>query len=231
MRKLSNEQMCDFRTIYDYLRVDTPVLPSADAIVVGGSGTRVDMADRAAELFHQGIAPIIVFSGFSHPKFDVNESELLADRAKELGVPESAIICEPRATNTGLNIKLAESALRERGIIAQKVVLVHKPYMTRRFLATAEAQWSRPLPVFSVTSVFDDFEQYLQREESLNLGDIMLRSMLKDYAVIKTHPDQEYQSVQPVSKAAEDAYNRLIAQGFEEQTINHTLATRKFLQS
>ncbi len=225
MVTLTDDQRKDFETIYNYLRVETEIPPRCDAIVAGGSGTRNDMADRAAELYHQRVAPLIVFSGFKHPKFDVNESEYLAERAKQLGVPGTAIICEPCAMNTGLNIQLAEKALKERGITAKKIVLVHKPYMTRRFLATAEAQWSKPQPEFSVTCVGDDFSEYLSREESLGLGDVMLRSMLKDYSVIKTHVELGYQTPQPLSAAAEKAYQRLINQGFEEQVINHSLST------
>lgn len=223
--QLSQAQKLDFEKIYNYLRVESPIPARADVIIAGGSGTRTDMADRAAELFHEGVASRIIFSGFSHPKFDVNESELLARRARQLGVPEGAIICEPKATNTGLNIRLSEEALKARGVIADSVVLIHKPYMTRRFIATAEAQWSKPLPEFSVTSINEGFEQYLQREESLGLAETMLRSMLKDYAVIKTHPEQGYQTPQPIDEEAENAYHRLLSQGFEEQIINNALAT------
>ena len=121
---------------------------AADAIVVGGSGTRTDMAMRAAELYHQGIAPIIVFSGFAHPEFGTNESELLKSYAIEHGVPEKAIITESLAMNTGLNVVLSAQKLKEAGIALKRVILVHKPFMTRRFLATAEAQWPKPQPEF-----------------------------------------------------------------------------------
>lgn len=228
MVHLTLEQMNDFTKVYDYLRVESEIPVTADAIIAGGSGTRVDMAERAAELYHEGRAPIIVFSGFSHPKFNVNESALLADRAKQLGVPGDAILCEPNATNTGLNVILAQKILQEHGIIAKNIILVHKPYMTRRFIATAEAQWVGDQPKFYVTSVASDFTGYLRREEALGLGDRMLRSILKDYAVIKTHPALGYQTQQPVDKEADNAYQRLIAQGFEKQAINHDLATDRF---
>ena len=231
MIELTAEQAADFTALYDYLRVDSKLPQKADVIVVGGSGVRVDMAEHAAELYTQGRAPVIVFSGFAHPKFNINEAEIMAKRAQELGVPSEAIIVEQHATNTGLNIQLSERALRRRGINARKIILVHKPHMTRRFIATAEAQWPRPQPQFFVTSVIDNFDEYLAREESLGLGERMLRSMLKDYSVMKTYSAQGYQTEQPVSAEAEAAYQRLIAAGFSEQIINHELSTDSYFKN
>lgn len=84
--QLTTDQITDFETVYNYLRVEDRLPIRAGAIIVGGSGSRTDMADRAAELYHQGISKQIVFSGFAHPDFGMNESELLAERAIELGV-------------------------------------------------------------------------------------------------------------------------------------------------
>lgn len=225
---MTERQRQNFEAIYNYLRLKSLLPRTADVIVVGGSGTRSDMAERAVELYHQGIAPVIVFSGFAHPKFDINEADMLADYANAHGVPESAIIRESRATNTGLNIRLTQAALRQRSISAERVILVHKPYMTRRFLATAQAQWSNPLPAFYVTSVNDSFEEYLAREEKMGLADTMLRSILKDYAVMKTHPSLGYQTPQPIDEKAEVSYRQLIEDGFSAQLINDDLATHRF---
>lgn len=106
--------------IYDYMNVKTRPPKRADAIVAGGAGTRVDMAERAAELYLEHRAPTIVFSGFAHPRFGVNEANLLAEKAIELGVPESAILREMRATNTGLNIQLSAEILRQNDITPKK---------------------------------------------------------------------------------------------------------------
>lgn len=142
--RLTAEQRRDFATVYEYLRMESGLPKSADAIVVGGAGTRTDMADRAAEIYLKGVAPLIVFSGFAHPDFGVNEAKLLKSKATDLSVPEGAIITETQATNTGLNIVLSAKKLNQQGANSRKIVLVHRPFMTRRFLATAETQWPRP---------------------------------------------------------------------------------------
>ncbi len=114
MIDLTSEQMADFETLYNYLRVETSLPDRADAIIAGGSGTLTDMADRAVELYREGRAPLIIFSGFSHPDFQVGEAEMLASIAIESGVPRDVIATETKATNTGLNIILSAKILTEK---------------------------------------------------------------------------------------------------------------------
>lgn len=59
--------------IYDYLCVETPLPERADAIVVGGSYSWTDMADRAAQLYLRG-APLLIVSGFAQSGFS-NEAQ------------------------------------------------------------------------------------------------------------------------------------------------------------
>ena len=63
----------------------------------------------AAELYHQGMAPVIVFTGDTSPtaraRMPRGEAVHYRERALQLGVPDSAVLLEPRATNTGDNIE------------------------------------------------------------------------------------------------------------------------------
>ncbi len=186
------------------------------------------MAERAAELFHEKRAPLIVFSGFAHPDFGVNEAEVLANRAIEFGVPLGRVIREPQATNTGLNILLSAKALQDKGVDAKRIILVHRPFMTRRFMAAAEAQWPQPQPKFYVTSANYDFMGYFSRESKNDLAERSLAAMLKDYASIKEYAGLGFQSRQPFLKAAENAYRRLVEDGFKPMKRNEDLATKSF---
>ena len=66
------------------------------------------VADRAAELWHRGLAPIVVMSGglgnFTEGVFERPEADLFAERAVSLGVPGKAIVVENRSTNCGENV-------------------------------------------------------------------------------------------------------------------------------
>ncbi|MCW8219621.1 YdcF family protein [Streptomyces griseolus] len=55
----------------------------------------------------------------------------------DLGVPAEAILLEPEAGNTGQNSTPSREVLATIGISPTTVMLVSKPYMERRSLATA----------------------------------------------------------------------------------------------
>jgi uncharacterized SAM-binding protein YcdF (DUF218 family) len=57
---------------------------------------------------------------------------LFAARARELGVPADKMLVEDQSTNTGENVRFSRALLAARGIPAQTLLLVQKPYMERR---------------------------------------------------------------------------------------------------
>jgi hypothetical protein len=82
------------KKIWDYHHMNH-TLKKADCIIVLGShDTRV--AERGAELFLEGLAPIIVFSGFlgtlTLGNWTRPEAEIFAEIAIKMGVPEDKII-------------------------------------------------------------------------------------------------------------------------------------------
>jgi len=89
--------------------------------------------------------------------------------------------------------------------------------MTRRFLATAEAQWPDPQPRLFVTSIDVSFRDYFRMHHIAYPDDPerIIRSILGDYMRIKSYPDQGYSSPQPSSSLAEETYGQLIGVGFE----------------
>ncbi|MGC8782840.1 MAG: YdcF family protein [Armatimonadota bacterium] len=102
----------------------------ADAIVVLGSsvyrdGTLGESSLRRAVqgiiLYHRGLAPIIVFSGSSYEGSPV-EAEVRASLARQLHVPEKAILLEPHAQNTAEEAHNIVARLRQRG--AKSILLV-----------------------------------------------------------------------------------------------------------
>lgn len=181
----------------------------ADAIIVGGSKTRDDMAIHAAELFHQGLAPNIVVSGYTHPTTGINEAATLRDALLSRGVPDNVILVEPNASNTGENILFSAKLLLDQGIVPKIIILSHKPYMTRRFSATAEAQWPAPQPRFYATSINVSFQEYIAIEEKRGLANDTLRLILNDYRSIIEYPKKGFQTKQPLSAEAQKAFQIL----------------------
>jgi len=86
-----------------------------------------------------------VFSGANSPitaeRLPRGEAVHYSERALELGVPASAIITEPAATNTGENITNSRDVLHKAGIHPASVLLICLPYMERRAYATSRRAW------------------------------------------------------------------------------------------
>ncbi|MCL4166405.1 UNVERIFIED_CONTAM: hypothetical protein GTU68_002951, partial [Idotea baltica] len=120
------------------------------------------VADRVAELWHAGMAPLVVMSGglgnFTAEIFEKPEADLFAERAMELGVPEEVILIENQSTNTGENARFTRKLLENRGISVERVIAVQKPNMERRTFATISKQWEE-LSV-KVTSPQLSMEEY-----------------------------------------------------------------------
>ena len=133
----------DARLIWDYHHVHHTLAPADVIIVLGSHDTRV--AERGAEVFLAGWAPLIVFSGYlgalTSDIWTRPEAEIFAEVAQAKGVPRDRMLLEPRATHTGENVSFSRELLAERGIHPRKVIAVQKPYMERRTLATFGQRW------------------------------------------------------------------------------------------
>ena len=216
---LTKGDMSDLQNLWGYLVVRSDPPGRADAIVVGGAALMTDMAQHAAQLYHEGRSSRIIVSGYVAPdvNMEASEAELLRRVLLANGVPEDAIFTDEEAANTGQNITHTADILRQSGVQAQKIILVHKPFMTRRFLATAEVQWPQPQPEFYIPcidmSVCDYFRMHHQAYPD-DPGRIV-RSMLGEYERIKTYPGRGFIAKQSTSELAERAYKKLINQGFE----------------
>lgn len=214
---LTDQDWHHLRVLWEYLCVESRLPARADAIVIGGAGAMIDSAERAAELYHAGVSQRIVVSGFANPYHGATETEatLLGRQLQRLAVPNSAILFEHQAANTGENITRSAQLLAGAAIQAKDIILIHKPYMTRRFLATAEAQWPHPRPRLYVTSQPTTVEAYYQLYEvTYGSAAMMLTLMLGDYERIKTYPDKGFSTPQPPSTSADTAWRALVARGF-----------------
>ncbi len=141
--EISAADRADAETIWDFHQMHHQQLPCAAAI---GLGSRdLGVAVFAAKLYHAGLFPVVVFSGANSPttagRFPRGEAIHYSERALGLGVPASAIIIEPAATNTGENISRSRDALRQAGIHPASVLLISLPYMERRAYATTRKAW------------------------------------------------------------------------------------------
>lgn len=128
--------------LWDYLAV-TDVPDRADVIFVFGSQA-LAVPKRAAELYHDGYAPIVLASGrygrMTRDVFDQPEALVFRDRLVQDGVPPAAIVTETEAGNTLENVRFGVAALHRKRIAVASALLVAKPFVMRRCAATFARQ-------------------------------------------------------------------------------------------
>jgi len=199
--------------IWDYHHVNHTLAPADCILVLGSHDTRV--AERGAELFLQGLAPLLIFTGglgrLTDGMWDEPEADKFARIAIEMGVPEDKILIENRSTNTGENIALTHSLLKNRDIPVQRMILVQKPYMERRAYATFMKQWPGNPVEIMVTSPQINFPDYpnheISQEEVINI-------MMGDLQRIKIYPPKGFQIYQDIPAEVWRAYEQLVKKGF-----------------
>jgi len=193
----------------------------ADAILALCSHDTV-VAERAAQLFREGWAPLLIFAGglgaITKHLWSEPEADQFARIAIRLGVPESSILKENRSTNTGENVLFTRQMLAARGIEPRTFILVQKPYMERRTYATFRKVWPGPDPI--VTSPRFSLDEYLTRysHESLSPDDVV-SIMVGDLQRIRLYPDKGFQIPQEIPDDVWDAYNELVRAGYDRHLI------------
>ena len=148
------------RQLWDYLRLGIPVEPAECLLVFGGHD--IGVAERAAELYLDGIAPLVVVSGGSRAvpvgSDSATEADAIMDVLLRRGVPKDVIALERLASNTSENFWLSAEQLRDLELDPHSFLVVQKPYTERRTLATARRRWpSRRVAITSQQIGFDDY--------------------------------------------------------------------------
>lgn len=204
--------------VWNYHQLNHSLQKSDCIIVLGSHDTRV--AERGAQLFLQGYAPFIIFSGglgrLTEDLWTEPEADKFAKIAMEMGVPENSILIENKSTNTGENIAFSYRILKEKGIATKRLILVQKPYMERRAYASFKKQWPEPGTEFIVTSPEISFEEYpnkeISREEVINI-------MMGDLQRIQVYPKKGFQIPQEIPPSVREAFEKLKSKGFNSHLI------------
>lgn len=173
-------------------------------LVLGGRDERVAL--EAARLAQQFMYRVVMISGgaplhneVAHAKW---QGQTEADHFYEVMMRsgfEGDILLERTANSTGDNARLSYEMLREQKIAMPKtLLLVTKPYMERRALATFEAQWPDKKTHISVTSPRISFLKYANSDQPL---EDVLNIMVGDFQRIIEYPKMGWQSKQLVPEA------------------------------
>jgi uncharacterized SAM-binding protein YcdF (DUF218 family) len=199
------------RVLWDYLKLDQPLVKSDCLIAMGSHDLRV--AEHAARLALDGWAPLLVCSGglgrLTRGEWEEPEARKFARVALQAGLDAERVLVEERSSNTGENIVFSKALLKEKGIAIQSAILVHKPYMERRAYATARNYWSEVF--FTTTSPPIPFESYATAQIPLRMT---IEIMAGDFQRVGAYARKGFQIPQPIPPEAQAAFEVLIRAGF-----------------
>ena len=193
------------------------VLENADCIFALGSHD-LRVADRTADLYIEGRAPLVIFSGglgnLTREIWTESEADQFARIAIKRGVPEKAILVENKSANTGENVLFTQKLLREHGLDPRSFIVVQKPYMERRSYATFKKHW--PEKKLMVTSPLLSLEEYVTEEIPLEK---VIDIMVGDLQRIKLYPARGFQIYQEIPEEVWKAYEELVSMGFDRHLV------------
>lgn len=132
----------------------------------GASPALARRAEKAAELYRQGLAPLMIFSGGVVGKFS-SEASVARDLAVRAGVPPAACVLEEASHTTRENAEQTAALLRSRRI--DEVVLVSDGYHLFRAGRLFAAQGIRTQPVASRRALTTGDRVYWTMREALAL--------------------------------------------------------------
>ncbi len=185
-------------------------------LVLGSHDTRV--AERGAELYLQGFAPTLIFSGglwnFTKEIWTETEADKFANIAVNMGIPRTAILIENKSTNTGENILFTQALLQEKKLNPTSFILVQKPYMERRSYSTFKKHW--PEKELTVTSPQISFEEYPNNEISI---EEVINIIVGDLQRIKIYSDNGFQIPQEIPYEIWQAYEELVTLGYNKHLV------------
>ncbi|WP_402376971.1 YdcF family protein [Isoptericola rhizosphaerae] len=208
--------MDDAQILWDYHQLHHE--PRNTDIAIGLGSHDIGVAEHAAELWHEGRFPLIVFTGANAPTtvdvFPRGEAVHYAERAQELGVPADTILTETRATNTGENFTFTRDLLDGLGIHPGSATIISRPYQQRRAYATARQVWPELDVVCSARA------QSL-RDYVASIGDVghVLNMLVGDTQRVWVYADKGFAIGQQVDARTREAFERLVAQNYTSRLI------------
>jgi uncharacterized SAM-binding protein YcdF (DUF218 family) len=172
-----------------------------------------------AELYQRGLAPFILVSGkhasagLQKTNWGMTEADKFAEVMAENGVPRDKIILEKAAVNSGENVRFSYELLKRMDRIPRKIILAQKPTMEKRAYATFRKFWPEEKYELMVTSPPFSYEEYVG---PIVDREMMINVMVGDLQRIKLYPAMGFQIPQEIPDVVWDAYEKLVAAGFDQ---------------
>lgn len=133
----------DLLRISRYVMPSLPAQPSALGFLFGTRHGVEEFCQETCALWQAGMFRKLLVSGGATAGNPQPEALVIAERLVQLGVPESMLILETQATNTGENVILGRRRVAEVIDLTQvdSVLAIGKVCAMRRYLMTLARHW------------------------------------------------------------------------------------------
>lgn len=210
----------NLKVIWDYMRLNMTVEPGD--CIVGFGCYNDDIALRCAQLYRDGYAPRVLFTGGLGRNtlglWTQTEAERFAAIAMEAGVPREDIIIENRSTNSSENILFTHAELEEAGLDAGRLICVHKPFMERRLYAAMQVYWPEAKAIY--TSPQLTLEEYIRNSVAQGLSEkTVIDVMVGDFQRMDVYAKKGYQIPQDIPAQAWEAFHALVSLGYTGELV------------
>ena len=132
-----------YQLIANYMMPPVPAVPSDLGFLFGTRHGVPEFCETAYALWQDGMMKRLLVSGGRTGGHALAEAELIGEQLVRLGFPESALILETAATNTGENVQFGRAKVAEVMDLAaiRSVIVIGKVCSTRRYLMTLQRHW------------------------------------------------------------------------------------------
>lgn len=205
--------------MYNFMRRGDVLVPADVLLVLGNHDTLT--AEHAADLYHQGLAPWVVCTGFKRPGGGLvpslhatSEAEAFAGVLQQRGVPADVILQEARAQNSEHNFTFTRPLLAARNIPLQRAIVVTKPYMEKRAYATGRKLW--PDIALQVTSIPLDCRAYFAHHQAHAVRQLNL--MVGDFHRLTAYVPR-FMAPTDIPAEMQQHFDALVAAGFDQYLV------------
>ena len=210
--------MKNVQILWDFMHMNQS--PEQADVIVGFGCYDEDIPRRCAELYHQGFAPWVCFSGGlgrnTGRLWTKSEAERFAAVAMAKGVPEDRIILEKKSTNSAENLLFTPKILAEVGVKAEKIIAVHKPYMEKRLWAAMQVYWPDVCAVYTSPQV--SVEEHIAHAEAIGMtAKGVIETIVGDVQRMELYAEKGYQAAVEIPEGVRAAYDALVEQGHTGQ--------------
>lgn len=138
-----------------YLSPQDPI-GKADVIVTVSGGDNNARIKKTVELYKEGWAPVIVYSGAA-AEGDVSNAAAMRNISVKMGVPKADILLEEKSVDTVENAEFTSAIIKDRKY--QSMILVTSPYHQRRTMELFKSELGEDFKIINQSAVDEDWRK------------------------------------------------------------------------